>query len=616
MLDHRYHDFARVAREDRQFLDKLDGLVAKLGGANTEQLMQEVMVLCRSNIGFLLPWLFPNFGGPGKGLSLFKRPFSFPMYALLIGGYLCVRGSRQLGKTVNLVSKQLSFTQLIRPWTSCYIAPHPEHIRTYVTKMLDMEKMFRYYKRTPGYRNNQTLKEFPGGSRLEISRVLTSASHMRGKTFDDLNFDEYQLFDHNLEAEIKQTQRVSEYPTTLYSGTSTTIESPLEKRFQESTASIWHMKSPGSNRRINCGDPDLVLKMIRPKGLTCPYTDKLITDPLAGHYEHSNPHMIEYGAIGIHIPQFIIPDFLVPREWSKIYNYYKDFGDTRTLQEVCGIALESGTREITQADLQNMCSMPYENQHQALDALLAGQIKYRFIVSGCDWGGSDYQMARQTKTSYTVHVVLGVTGDGKCDILWMKRYSGMQYDEIAADIASLHVKLRGTAIGSDYGAGYAYNTLLHRDSRINPTSHFVWEYNAPYAQMVTQPKHPMFPTHFLVNKTESITQLFMAIKEGRFRCYKWPAAQTHLSDILNSFRVHAESRHGRQYFLHIRNPANADDTLHAINFAFISARVLLREPMFDDPAVRDYVSRTVFGASGYNSGPVNLEAYTKLMGRG
>lgn len=234
-----------------------------------------------------------------------------------------------------------------------------------------------------------------------------------------------------------------------------------------------------------------------------------------------------------------------------------------------------------------MCCLPFRTSGDIKKYALE-KSPYRFIVSGCDWGGSDYQMARQAKTSYTVHVIMGVKGDGTMDILHMKRYSGMDYDEIASLILRDHIAMGGTAIGSDYGAGYAYNTFLHRDMRIDPTKHFIWEYQAPYTAIVKKATHQQFPTHYMLNKTESITQLFEAIKKQRIRCFGWEDAEGCLKDILNSFRIHAENRFGRQYFLMIRNPSRADDTLHAINFAYVVARILLREPMFDDAAMQAY----------------------------
>lgn len=493
--------------------------------------------------------------------------------------------------STSLSARGLTMQGLMQPWTTAYIAPHPKHVDTFATKYREMERAYRYSTKHKGLRNNLEFKEYPNGGRFEMFSVLSTADHVRGKTFDELDFDEYQMFDIRLEADISQTQRVSKTPVNIYSGTSTTVDSPLEVRFQQSSGGVWMMRSRSDDpdkKFINCSDPELVLKMLQEEGLTCPYTGKRIYDPLEGGiFEHERPGLMDDNVVGLHIPQFIIPEFLEPVEWAKLMKFRRDYGDTKTLQEVCGIPVEEGHRELTQKDLQEMCCLPFKNSDE-IKKYAKEKNPYRFIVSGCDWGGSDYQMARQAKTSYTVHVMLGIKGDGTMDVLHMKRYSGMDYDEIASLILRDHIAMGGTAIGSDYGAGYAYNTFLHRDMRVDPTRHFIWEYQAPYTAIVKKPQFQQFPTHYMLNKTESITQIFEAFKKQRIRCYGWEAAEGCLKDCLNSFRIHAENRFGRQYFLMIRNPANADDTLHALNFAYVVGRILLREPMFDDVALQQY----------------------------
>ena len=608
MAAEKYIDVPERTRLDPEFRESLVAEMQHINASSTpaarSQAMLNMIKKCGYNIGLLLPWLFPNFAGPNAGMSLLTRPFAFPFFAYLLHGFLVLRGSRQIGKSTSFTARQLAMCKLL-PWFSSYIAPHTEHIKTYALKLEEMKTTFRYWHRVPGVKDNMYLKQLrtPNGlSQIGIYRVLTSASHMRGKTTDEILYDEYQLFDMRLEAELKQMQRVTKTPVTIYSGTSTTIDSPLESRFQESSGGIWHIRGP-SGKMINCGDAKTVLSMVREDGLYCPHSDRRIHNPQDGMFVHQSEHLLDRNIIGLHVPQFIIPEFVTPLEWAKIYQYLKDFGEARFLQEVAGIPTENSSAEITQADLIAMCNLPFRTEADIQKHHKTNN-KYRFVVSGCDWGGSDYEMAKQAKTSYTVHVMLGVSGDGACDILHMRRYPGMAYDEIASMIVQKHIELGGTMLLSDYGAGYAYNTFLHRDQRINPGKHFVLEYNAPYSPILSRVKNPHFPSHYLLNKTESITFLYEAIKSGRIKCFSWDAAQSCLLDLLHSRRVHAETRHGRQYFLHVRNnPSKPDDTLHALNFAFTGARLLLRERLFSDQAVHAYVQSVLGGAFGAGAFP-------------
>lgn len=81
-------------------------------------------------------------------------------------------------------------------------------------------------------------------------------------------------------------------------------------------------------------------------------------------------------------------------------------------------------------------------------------------MSGCDWGGSDYNPATKTKSSYTVHVILGLAPDGCVDILHFRRYSGMGYREIIRDIIADHKAYNARVIASDYGVGAVYSMLI------------------------------------------------------------------------------------------------------------------------------------------------------------
>ena len=46
------------------------------------------------------------------------------------------------------------------------------------------------------------------------------------------------------------------------------------------------------------------------------------------------------------------------------------------------------------------------------------------------------------------------------DILHIRRYSGMNYDDIVGDIMHNHTAFCGTAIASDFGVGAVYNSKI------------------------------------------------------------------------------------------------------------------------------------------------------------
>lgn len=599
-----YFDLGREARKNEHFQETLREKLTELREAEVNKgvtekgrhdvvtKIREVYDICHQNTGLMLPYFFPRFNKDGSPLSLSRRPFAFSLFDLNVGGVTTIRGSRQISKSTSLVARQLIHQHMFPKWSSCYIVPHPEHKVTYGNKMADMENCFRFFKKHYKLRQNLYYKQSPSGSVIEIHNVLASPAKLRGKTFDELLFDEYQLFDMDFERDIEQTQRVTAMPVVTYSGTSTTLDSPLESRYQGSSMGTWHCRSGDGRTWLDFGDKDEVLKMIQPKGLTCPKTSRLI-NVLNGEWVHGDERMLQGGNFGFHVPQIIVPDFVNDLvEWAKIYEIFKKGDIPKFLQEIIGIPVAEGSREISEADLRAICFLgPKAALQQRAKTI------YKFIVSGCDWGGSDYQPQHRTKKSYTVHVVLGVLATGEFDILHMARYTGMDYDEIAQYIVNDHVRLGGTAVASDYGVGMAYNDYLRR--KLPKERHVIMEYLGPNTQVIGKPEHGMF-NHYTLNKVEAVSQTIMALKRApspRIRCYDWEEARDYLLDILNVYRSPVETIHGRSAFRFIRNPSKADDTLHAITFAYTLGRLMLREPVIPDSALHNAILSIMSGGS-------------------
>jgi len=207
------------------------------------------------------------------------------------------------------------------------------------------------------------------------------------------------------------------------------------------------------------------------------------------------------------------------------------------------------------------------------------------IISGCDWGGSDYDVSLKTKVSYTVHAMIGQNLDYSYDIIHMKRYEGMSYRNIADDIMHYHHKYNGNAMGSDYGVGMAYNLLLRE--QMEPEHHLIFQYSGPNAIPLKENQNVF--NQFSLNKTDSITTLYVAIKNRRLKCYEWGLAKPMLMDLLNLYRVPTDSG-GANAFVYRRHAAKADDMLHALNFAFVVGRIFLQEPIVEDRALLSRIS--------------------------
>jgi hypothetical protein len=594
-----YIDIHKEARTNNEFRDKLYSMTSDIArlekakgrdpmaASRIDNLLVDIYRYCKYNAGFLVPYFFPAYPYL-KPLSLSARPYSYAMFHFQIGGYLCIRASRQIGKSTSFGARQLMHGHMIPKYSSMYVAPHQSFLDTYANRLRDMERAFRFYSHHPDYRQNLKYKEYPNGSKINLVKCLTDTQEARSKTTDELLYDEYQLLDIELEADIEQTQKASRMPSTIYAGTSTTIESPLEIRYQASSQGVWLIRADGYESRsvgknwVNCGDEHDIIKCMSLDGFVNPVT-KYPLDVTSGHWVHKDRTRLDAGFVGFHIPQVIIPDFIHSKDkWREVLEQYDKYSIKKFVQEVLGIPTEEGQRELTLADIQRIC-VPEWSRDTMLERARSG--KYYAVISGCDWGGSDYNPAERTKVSYTVHVILGVHPDGHYDILHMRQYSGMDYRDIINQIARDHKQFKGAGIATDFGVGGAYNMLLRENPSIIPEKHLIFAYSAPNTQPIAIPPKGWF-NQYSLNRTESITALFTALKTGKIRCYCWAQAQERLMEFLNLFRIPTETPGGQQTFRYQRHGARADDTLHALNFAHVLCEIMNNKQYIEDRALK------------------------------
>jgi hypothetical protein len=302
--------------------------------------------------------------------------------------------------------------------------------------------------------------------------------------------------------------------------------------------------------------------------------------------------MLDGGRRGIHVPQIIIPDFVYDSQrWAKIYNSFIGGDPKKFLQEILGIPTEEGAREITQQNLMNICVLDVQEIKSKVK-----QGKYRVVVSGVDWGGSDYNQTTKTKSSYTVHIMLARGHDDSIDIIHMRRYSGMNYRDIVTGIMKDHREMGGMAFASDFGGGQIYNLMI-REELGDASKHLVFGYVGPKSLPIADPTGDHMFNQFSLNRTESITALYEAIKCVKIRCYHWGLAQSYLDDFLNLYRVISENAAGASQFVYRRHGSKADDTLHAVNFAYVLLRLMDGEPLVQDVALMSKIQTTLRGSN-------------------
>lgn len=491
--------------------------------------------------------------------------------------------------STTFAARQLILAHLLPGYKSLYVCPQHDQLKTYARRLSEMEAAFRF----DNGKQNLYNKIYSDGSAIDLNYCLTTANAVRGKSVTEVLLDEAQGINPDIVPELLYVQTTAQYPSTIYAGTALSIDTLLEAKWQASSMGMWHIRAMDDTHWLNMYDKNTLLKVCdNPQGPTCPYTGKLL-DVTRGCYVHANQKAMAINEIGIHVPQCIIPDLAYnPIQWGKIYKKIQDDDFNKVLQECFGIAVAEGSREITEQDLQRMCVLtdtPDEIKKKCKNGY------YRLIVSGCDWGGSDYNQAIQTKTSYTVHCIIGVAPDDVVDILYYKRYSGMDYRDIAEEIANAHKAYSGHVIASDFGVGLAYNTELR--NRIPFDRHFIMNYVGQSAAPLATPKGQHLANQLALNRTEALTNVFKDVKEPRLkiRAGGWGNMSSYLLDWLNMYRVPIDMPSGQTAFKYIRSATKADDALHAFTFAYVLVKFFLGVPLVNDLALENRLRDVLHG---------------------
>lgn len=549
------------------------------------------MRVCNYNPILLSRYYFPiSFGG--NPLSFRRYPLAYYLMAFQPELDITVMGSRQISKSVSLCCRQTLIPHLLHNFSSIYIVPHPDQLKTYARNLDKMYNSFRYKMRTSKYGEKANLhyKKFRKGSTVELVHVWDDDTKIRGKTADELVFDEYQNFDADFLDVIEEVLSASLWRITIKTGTSLHTDTALNYSFEKSSMGYWHIWCP------SCGHENIplveegVIQMIQPKGPCCVKCGHLL-NPEHGMYVHHQPEMLNRmdPKIGIHAAQLFTPAVIDnPARWRAMYHKLNSSGNLDAfIHENIGLPTEMGLRELTESHLKAICKEDDGTERKSKNYYfnLATQRKtYRWIVSGCDWGGSDHNRAERRKVSTTVHAILGVRPQGKCEILHFNRFTDMDYAGIADSIATTHKEHRGFALASDFGVGFYYNTKLRE--YIDARRHLVFQYVGPRSPHIHRPDATEMVNHYTINKTEMISNLFAAVKSRRILCYRYEEAQAYLNDFLQIYRNVKESDNGPTVFTFGSNPSKPNDAAQAVNYAFILARILLGEPLFDDPAVQ------------------------------
>jgi hypothetical protein len=331
---------------------------------------------------------------------------------------------------------------------------------------------------------------------------------------------------------------------------------------------------------------------------------------MVGEFVHEDSRMLDLKQVSFHLPQLIVPEYASGEKFLSIWKDYKKYPYKQFLQEIMGIPVDSGMSELVEEDLKACCSDRTFDQIQ--NDYLTGKVRYAYLFSGCDWGGSDWNPATKTKQSYTVHTIYGLTADGVMELVYAFRYAGMNYQEIAGHIVEAHNRFKVFAMGTDNGGGSYYNAYMRDCGRIpsNKIINFNYTDTKLLLERIQHPEAHLMSLH----RSDSISALIGDVKSQKIRWPRWDDSCGYVLDFLNMRRNITESQSGRSVMRYVRHGAKADDFMQSTNYAVMMKRIVSCESLIPNRQILDELgamlgTRQVVNTSMYDYsdlGPVGI----------
>lgn len=512
-----------------------------------------------------LPGLFRINGKPYslKGREPFKVLFNHEQPKKLI-----VMSGRQCGKSVSLAYSEIFDCISIPNFKILYVAPQEVQAQRFgngylseslascsLAKLLqarDLEGVFTDTKILTAVMH----QSFANGSSVQLTYAKTSADRARGITADRIDFDEIQdqLID-NIPI-ITASLTTSSFQFERYTGTAKTIDNTIESLWQDSSMCEWVMPCEGCGHWNIPNDENGVYSgsLIQADGLHCVKCGKKL-DVYHGEWMATyDDKMNEFQ--GYHTPQIIFPAIVNnPNLWSRVVNNKIRQTESAFKQETLGISCSTGSRIITQKDI---------DEHSLLPSMLELQKhlnRYPKLVGGLDWGGAEQE-------SFTVHTIIGIRADGRLDVVYAKRYQGFDPDEVLPSIAKAHRFYGCEMLAADYGMGFDKNVLLQKLFGVRMCQMMFCHQNKllSYSPTLGYPR-------WTVDKTTALDTLFMAIKNHRMY-FPREGFETMTKDLLSPFEEVSDVG-GLSRRRYLRNPTQPDDFCMALCFGSMLAMKLI-----------------------------------------
>lgn len=535
------------------------------------------------NLADILPLIFRYNGEPVTLNN--HQPFETAFY-INRPRRMMFKCARQVGKSFTNAQLVLLRANMIPNWNILYITPQFDTVRRFSSlyiKTLIEESPIRRQMYRKGFSAQVLQRTLANNSTLFFNYASNDANRTRGTNSHENFYDEVQLITSDTLDILAQTMGGSpfgEYET--YAGTPLSPSNIIDRKFSESTMSVWMIKCRHCGYENRAALEFDLLKMIGPlhedisekqPGLVCARCSKsgkhgmksLYTDD--GRWYHRAPERRQ-SFLGLHIPQPIMKWHAHSYDrWLNLHNRLAGGNEATIFNESLGESADTSFKPVSMDDLRRAAVLP----HSGHDVAAAQQRSNRYLrlVMGIDWGGGG-----MTGLSLTKAAILGFDADGRTDVLYgielNHAHRPAEEVKVLTQLARLF-KVHTIAHDAGGGVGATRETMMRQNGVGNAD---IWSMSYTGAMknniIVYHPATADNPLPwYSIDKSQSLMFTCQALKQGHLRTFKLDYVNDNNTGLLHDFTslyTDVSRSPGRSDILIIdREEGTCDDFAHAVN---------------------------------------------------
>ena len=431
-----------------------------------------------------------------------------------------------------------------------YVSPTVDQTKLFsndrIRPFIETSDFIKKYYLDSRLSQNVFTKEFKNFSKIYLRYALHDADKLRGFSIDKLMFDEVQDLRAGIIDVVEETMSRSHYQNTIYTGT--------PKRSKGTLANIWH-RSTMNEYAIKCGACNhwniLDDKNIGKAGVICSKcgSDKMELERgqwVSSYSLSAQPKVVGFRICALHFAKapWVIWDRDIIRK-MEVRSQQLFFNETLALE------YDGGTVPITKAELYAASDSstrmtgvptPLDTSYQS--------------VGGIDYGPTN------SEVSNTVMVIVQ-RRPGYYYVPYAKKFLGKEgeFSNIHDEVPKVLAKWKGLFLAADYGMGEASNAEIRK--RIGQDKLIAFQHvNSQKERARWNGKLGAFT----LNRTESITLIFNALKKGIIRFPSALDMDLFFEDILNIYAEYDEEVGTLRYV-----NSGPDDFFHALLYAIFAS---------------------------------------------